>query len=63
MSNKLNLEIVYKLSANLILINSLKAFIILTNSYISLNLINYILTVNKQLFSLKDKCAKTIKDN
>jgi hypothetical protein len=28
-----------------------------------LNLINHIFTVNKQLFSLEDKCAKAIKDN
>jgi hypothetical protein len=63
MLNKLNLKIIYKLPANLIPINSPKAFIILTNGYVPLNLINHILTVNKQLSFLKDKSAKAIKNN
>jgi hypothetical protein len=63
MLNKLNLEIIYKLSADFMLINSLKAFVILINSYVSFNLINYIFTVNKQLFFLADKHVKAIKDN
>jgi hypothetical protein len=63
MLDKLNSEIICKLSADLTLINFLKASIILTNSYVFFNLINYILIVNKQLFSLKNKCAKAIKDN
>jgi hypothetical protein len=64
MLNKLNLEITYKLFiklASVLKTNSLKAFVILINSYILFNLINYILTANKQLFFLKDKRAKAIK--
>jgi hypothetical protein len=61
MPDKLNSEIICKLSINLTLINSPKAFMVLTDSYVPFNLINHILTVNKQLFSLADKCAKTIK--
>jgi hypothetical protein len=61
--DKLDLEIIYKLFTDLTPINSFKAFVILTNSYISFNLINYIFTVNKQLPSLTDKRAKAIKDN
>jgi hypothetical protein len=68
MSDKLNLKITYKLLTKLALIletfiNSSKTFVILINSYILFNLINHIFTVNKQLFSLKDKRVKTIKDN
>ena len=61
MLDKLNPEIIYRLPANLALINSLKAFVILINGYVSFDLINYILTTNKQLPSLKDKRAKAIK--
>jgi hypothetical protein len=46
-----------------VLINSLKAFVVLTNGYVSFNLINHILIVNKQLFFLEDKRAKAIKGN
>jgi hypothetical protein len=66
MSNKLDLEITYKLLIKLALVletNSLKAFIILTNGYVLLNLIDHIFTVNKQSFFLEDKRAKVIKDN
>jgi hypothetical protein len=45
------------------LINSLKAFVILINSYVFLNLINHIFTINKQLSFLADKRVKAIKDN
>jgi hypothetical protein len=64
--DKLNLKIIYKLFIKLAFVletNSLKAFVVLTNSYVPFNLINYIFTVNKQLFSLKDKRAKAIKGN
>jgi hypothetical protein len=63
MSDKLNLKIIYRLPTNLTPINSPKAFIILINSYVSLNLINHILVANKQLSFLKDKYTKAIKDN
>jgi hypothetical protein len=66
--DKLNLEITYRLLTKLALvletfINFLKASVILINSYVSLNLIDYILTVNKQSPSLKDKRAKVIRDD
>jgi hypothetical protein len=66
MLNKLNLKITYKLFIKLVFvlkINFFKAFTVLTNGHVFFNLINYILTVNKQLFFLKDKRAKVIKDN
>jgi hypothetical protein len=63
MSDKLDLEIICKLSANLAPINSPKASVILINSYVLLNLINHIFTANKQSPSLKDKRAKVIRDN
>jgi hypothetical protein len=68
MLDKLNPEIIYKLPTKLALvletfINFLKAFVILTNGYVSFNLIDYILTANKQLLSLKDKRAKAIRDD
>jgi hypothetical protein len=58
--DKLNLEITYKLFTKLALVlktNSPKASVILTNSYVSLNLINHILTANKQSPFLEDKRA------
>jgi hypothetical protein len=61
--DKLNSEIICRLPTNLALINSFKAFVVLTNGYVSLNLINHIFTVNKQSPSLKDKRAKTIRDD
>jgi hypothetical protein len=42
-------------------INSPKASVILTDSYVPLNLIDHILTANKQLPSLEDKRAKAIR--
>jgi hypothetical protein len=63
MSNKLNLEIIYKLPANLMPINSPKASVLLINSYILFNLINYFFIANKQSPFLKDKRAKAIKSN
>jgi hypothetical protein len=66
MPDKLNPKITYKLFIKLAFVletNSPKAFIILTNGYVPLNLINHILTVNKQLPFLKDKRAKAIRGN
>jgi isopenicillin N synthase-like dioxygenase len=66
MLDKLNPEITYKLLIKLVFVlktNSSKAFIVLTNSHVSLNLINHIFTANKQLFSLENKRAKAIKGN
>jgi hypothetical protein len=62
--DKLNPEITYKLLTKLASVletNSLKASVILTDGYVSLNLINHILTANKQLPFLEDKRAKAIK--
>jgi hypothetical protein len=62
--DKLNLKIIYRLLTKLAFVlktNSSKASVILTNSYVSLNLINHILTVNKQSPSLEDKRAKAIR--
>jgi hypothetical protein len=42
-------------------IDSFKAFIILTNGYVPLDLINHIFAANKQSLSLKDKRAKAIR--
>jgi hypothetical protein len=61
--DKLNLEIVCKLSVNLALINSLKASVVLTNSHVFLDLINHIFITNKQSSFLVDKRAKAIRDN
>jgi hypothetical protein len=66
--DKLDPEITCRLLTKLALvletfINFLKAFVILINSYVPLNLINYILTANKQSPFLKDKRVKVIRDN
>jgi hypothetical protein len=64
--NKLNPEITRKLLTKLALVlktNSPKASVILTNSHVPFNLINHILTANKQSSSLKDKRVKAIKSN
>jgi hypothetical protein len=61
--DKLDPEIICRLFINLMLINSPEAFVILTNGYVLLDLINHIFTANKQLFFLEDKCAKTIRSN
>jgi hypothetical protein len=64
MSNKLNLEITYKLFIELAFVletNSPKASVVLTNSHVLLDLINYIFIINKQLPFLKDKRAKAIR--
>ena len=63
MLDKLNLEIICKLLADLTPIDSLEAFVVLTNSYVFLDLINYIFTVNKKSLSLEDKHVKAIKDD
>jgi hypothetical protein len=59
--DKLDPEIVCRLPANLAPINSPKASVILTDGYISFDLINHILTANKQSPSLADKRAKAIR--
>jgi hypothetical protein len=56
-------QIIYRLPVNLALIDSPEAFVILTNGYVLFNLVNHILTANKQLFFLEDKRAKAIRDN
>jgi hypothetical protein len=64
--DKLNLKITYRLPIKLALVlktNSLKAFVVLTNGYVLLNLIDHILTINKQLSFLKDKRVKAIKND
>jgi hypothetical protein len=64
--DKLDLKITCKLLTKLAFVletNSPKAFIVLTNSHVSLDLIDYIFTANKQSPSLKDKRAKAIKGN
>jgi hypothetical protein len=61
MPDKLDPEIVCKLSADLTPIDSLKAFVILTDGHVSLDLINHILTTNKQSSFLTDKRAKAIR--
>jgi hypothetical protein len=64
--DKLDLKITCRLPTELApvsktSINFPEAFVILTNGYVSLDLINHILTANKQSPSLKDKRAKAIK--
>jgi hypothetical protein len=61
--DKLDPEIVCRLPADLAPINSLKASVVLTNSYVPLDLINHILTINKQSPSLANERAKAIRDN
>jgi hypothetical protein len=60
-SDKLDPEIICRLPTDLAPINSSEAFVVLTNSYVPLDLINHILTANKQLPFLEDKRAKTIR--
>jgi hypothetical protein len=59
--DKLNPEIVCRLSADLAPINSPKASVVLTDSHVPLDLIDHILTANKQSPSLADKRAKAIR--
>jgi hypothetical protein len=62
--DKLNLEITCKLPTKLALVletNSPKASTVLTNGYVPFDLIDYILTINKQSLSLEDKRAKAIR--
>jgi hypothetical protein len=61
--DKLDPKIVRKLPANLAPIDSPKASVVLTNGHVLFNLINHILTANKQSLSLADKRAKAIKSN
>jgi hypothetical protein len=63
MLDKLNLKIICKLFVNLAFIDSPKAFMILINSYVLFDLINYIFIVNKQSSFLKDERAKAIRGN
>jgi hypothetical protein len=63
-SDKIDPKITYKLSTKLALVletNFLKASAVLINSYVPFNLINYILTTNKQSPSLEDERAKAIR--
>jgi hypothetical protein len=64
--DKLDLKITYKLFTELASVlktftDFFRAFVVLTNSYVLLNLINHIFTANKQSSSLADKRAKAIK--
>jgi hypothetical protein len=59
--DKLDPEIVCRLLTDLTPINSFKASVILTNGHVSLDLIDHIFTVNKQLSSLADERAKAIR--
>jgi hypothetical protein len=64
--DKLDLKITRKLFTELApvlktFINFLKAFVILTNGYVPLDLIDYIFTVNKQSPSLKNERVKAIR--
>jgi hypothetical protein len=64
--DKLDPKITCRLLTELALVletNFFKAFTVLINGYVSLDLIDHIFTANKQLSSLKDKRAKAIKDN
>jgi hypothetical protein len=61
--DKLNLEIIRRLPAGLAPINSLEASVVLTDGHVPLDLIDHILTANKQSPSLKDKRAKAIRDD
>jgi hypothetical protein len=64
--DKLNPEITYRAFTELApvletSINFPEAFVVLTNSYVPLNLIDHIFTANKQSSFLKDKRAKAIR--
>jgi hypothetical protein len=66
--DKLNPKITYRLLTKLAFvlktfINFPKASVILTNSHVPLNLIDHILTANKQSPFLKNKRAKAIRDD
>jgi hypothetical protein len=62
--DKLDLKITRRLPTELTPVsetNSPKAFVIITDGHILFDLINHILTVNKQSPSLKDERAKVIR--
>jgi hypothetical protein len=59
--DKLDPEIIRRLPANLAPIDSSKASVILTNGYVLLDLIDHILTANKQSLFLKDERAKAMR--
>jgi hypothetical protein len=62
--DKLNPKITCKLPTELAPVletNSPKASVVLTDSHVPLDLIDHILTANKQLPSLEDKRAKAIR--
>jgi hypothetical protein len=59
--DKLNPKIIRRLPADLVPINSPKAFVVLTDGHVPLNLIDHIFTANKQSPSLEDKRAKAIR--
>jgi hypothetical protein len=59
--DKLDPEIICRLPADLAPIDSFKASVILTDGHVPFDLINHILTANKQSPSLKDKRAKAMR--
>jgi hypothetical protein len=59
--DKLDPEIICKLSDDLAPINFSKASVVLTDGHVPLNLINHILTANKQSPSLEDERAKAMR--
>jgi hypothetical protein len=62
--DKLDPEITRRLSTELAPVletNSPKASVVLTDGHVSLDLIDHILTANKQLPSLEDECAKAMR--
>jgi hypothetical protein len=61
--DKVDPEITRKLLTDLTPINSLRTSVILTDGHVPLNLINHILTANKQSPSLENKRAKVIRNN
>jgi hypothetical protein len=66
--DKLDLEITRRLSTELALVletstDSSGAFVVLTDGYVPLDLIDHILTANKQSSSLADKRAKAMRDD
>jgi hypothetical protein len=59
--DKLDPEIIRRLPADLAPINSPEASVVLTDSHVPLDLINHILTANKQSPFLEDKRAKAMR--
>jgi hypothetical protein len=61
MSDKLDPEIIRRLPNNLVLINFFEASVVLTDGYVPFDLINHILTANKQSSFLKDERVKAMR--